>query len=188
VSRPGAGETTIRHQESRHNHEAGVSSVNVFYDLGEDRGRGVADVSDGRAVEDHPSQLRPGPGHHGRARARTIGSTVWPCGNSFAIAVSMPGRLPPLLPPGRSARHPLGQRAAALATMSYLPAGLQWFFRLLAIMRSLVVHFQVGGALLEPDIFRRSRRNAAARHEAGAIGGGGCGDRYPGQGLDRRAG
>ena len=128
MSRPGAGETTIRHQESRHNHEAGVSSVNVFYDLGEDRGRGVADVSDGRAVEDHPSQLRPGPGHHGRARARTIGSTVWPCGNSFAIAVSMPGRLPPLLPPGRSARHPSGQRAAALATMSYLPAGLQWFF------------------------------------------------------------
>src|ERR1039457_5230694 len=122
--------------------------------------------------------LRPGPGHHGRA-ARPVGSTggcrhglamrklVRHCrvhaGSAASFAAA--GSLRPA--PVRPARRRFGH--------DVLPAGWAgWFFRLLAIMRSLVVHFQVGGALPEPDIFRRSRRNAAAaRHEAGGIGGGG---------------
>jgi hypothetical protein len=77
----------------------------------------------------------------------------------------------------------------ALAVVSYLPAGPQQLVRLPAILRSLVVHFQVGGASLTPDIFRRSiGTRPVAGHETGGISGGGnAGDRDPGQGPDRRA-
>ena len=51
-----AVELLAHRAEDGGNDEADVPLVNVFNDPGEDRGCGVVDVSDGRAVENDPSQ------------------------------------------------------------------------------------------------------------------------------------
>src|SRR6266545_2853038 len=78
-------------------------------------------------------------------------------------------------PPGSGTVTSAAAAAMPVGCVSYLLAGAASdVVRLPAIMRSLAVHFQVGGVLSEPDRFRRSRWNAARRgHEAGGISGGG---------------
>jgi MFS transporter, PHS family, inorganic phosphate transporter len=86
----------------------------------------------------------------------------------------VPGQLPPRLLPDRFLGAPEAYRPPLWPRFLHLPACPRRLVRLPAIMRSLVVHSQVGGALLKPDSFRPSRGNAARRkaRPGGTSGGG----------------